>query len=180
MNQYLPVKLLFQPIPARGRKPSIDVCNVVFRFDFNLSPQGDGNAADFFNRFNMVLFQLIPARGRKLGAADLLPACIQFQLIPARGRKRDVLGAVSNTANFNFSPQGDGNCNRGCKQRRSCCISTYPRKGTETNQEEHRQVLQAFQLIPVRGRKPRSLILGVNLCRFQLIPARRRKLQSWL
>ena len=50
-------------------------------------------------------FQLIPARGRKLGAADLLPACIQFQLIPARGQKQSLSNKHSNCHNFNLSPQ---------------------------------------------------------------------------
>ena len=121
-------------------------------------------------------FQLIPVRGRKPRSLILGVNLCRFQLIPARGRKRDVLGAVSNTANFNFSPQGDGNCHRGCKQRRSCCISTYPRKGTETALPlPGRRKTEYFNLSPQGDGNLFNLANSVAFLTFQLIPARGQK-----
>ena len=83
-------------------------------------------------------FQLIPARGRKLGAADLLPACIQFQLIPARGRKHLDLSGLQIPNKFQLIPA------RGRKRlavvvhAAGDAISTYPRKGT-VSQYNHAQ-----------------------------------------
>ena len=124
-------KATFQLIPARGRKPQI-----------------------FRHLYGFIRFQLIPARGRKhlfdqLEASFVLISTYprkgtetpsseawmhnfcKFQLIPARGRKRGVADAAPAPCHFNLSPQGDGNL-LSFKKKSLVCISTYPRKGTET------------------------------------------------
>ena len=103
----------FQLIPARGRKLNGD----------NL-------------RRNLTKFQLIPARGRKHKEDDSgFYFAELFQLIPARGRKHHWISKFSNmvAAYFNLSPQGDGNFIQSDLDR-TIYISTYPRKGTETDQ----------------------------------------------
>ena len=84
---FLRTALLFQLIPARGRKPDnfciVADCTQISTYprkgtetkaaeelppaacDFNLSPQGDGNYRHCRLLLNFLLFQLIPARGRK-------------------------------------------------------------------------------------------------------------------
>ena len=102
-----------------------------------------------------LLFQLIPARGRKPYQKDGFDDVRAFQLIPARGRKHTIIRNHDELIR----------------------ISTYPRKGTETMETILIPIVIPFQLIPARGRKH-------GLCgnlyelriRFQLIPARGRKL----
>ena len=65
-----------------------------------------------------LLFQLIPARGRKRTQGSIQESTREFQLIPARGRKRlevplILIGVL--------------------------VISTYPRKGTETQSDSAEQ-----------------------------------------
>ena len=63
----------------------------------------------------MMTLQLIPVRGRKLCRVDRLAVAVHaLQLIPARGRKPVAAPAAA-----------EG------KQ-----ITTYPRKGTETHNQE--------------------------------------------
>ena len=80
--------------------------------DFNLSPQGDENCLGVVLFAKGGLFQLIPARGRKLIPSSIVPTAfmistyprkgtktflvhrqkvVKFQLIPARGRKLTLL-----------------------------------------------------------------------------------------
>ena len=107
--------------------------------DFNLSPQGDGNGKHDSSSANTSRFQLIPARGRKHDVRDDFSAHELFQLIPARGRKplyNDI--SIQGRAHFNLSPQGDGNQSRGTSAG-ATGISTYPRKGTETEKPDTRR-----------------------------------------
>ena len=102
---------------------------------FNLSPQGDGNESrpgEFQHPMISTYprkgtetyrlrkldqgkgFQLIPARGRKLfNRYRNFELVLIFQLIPARGQKLAIDCLIINTDD----------------------ISTYPRKGTETEPE---------------------------------------------
>ena len=54
-------------------------------------------------------------------------------------------------------------------------ISTYPRKGTETFAISRTPATTRFQLIPARGRKLESSHESIRMDKFQLIPARGRK-----
>ena len=129
---FLRTALLFQLIPARGRKPEsqfhavqslcistyprkgtktsiVHGCVTCHRH-FNLSPQGDENGVAHEHPTNLDRFQLIPARGRKLIPSSIVPTAFM--------------------------------------------ISTYPRKGTETTIEHGVSfAVCLFQLIPARGRK---------------------------
>ncbi len=102
-----------------------------------------------------LLFQLIPARGRKPGVCAVTIALagistyprkgtetvvVQhvcsirhgFHLIPARGRKQEVYFKFTTGKHFILSPQGDGNALLTPFHFTEVIISTYPRKGTET------------------------------------------------
>ena len=81
---FLRTALLFQLIPARGRKPYYLDLYVLYS-----------------------TFQLIPARGRKPIKRNIGRRYrLRFQLIPARGRKRFTRSKRVNQAmNFNLSPQ---------------------------------------------------------------------------
>ena len=78
-----------------------------------------------------LLFQLLPVRGRKLIMLRNLMLDRIFQLIPARGRKPLRYPEHQQQPDFNLSPQGDGNYLT-LKSSDMVWISTYPRKGTET------------------------------------------------
>ena len=78
-------KLIFQLIPARGRKHGFIRSNRATAFYFNLSPQGDGNRLLMSILSTNMKFQLIPARGRKPNTKDhILKIIVAFQLIPVK------------------------------------------------------------------------------------------------
>ena len=116
-----------------------------------------------------------------------------FQLIPVRGRKHDILTLLDvRLMDFNLSPQGDGNLlisaivqgvhpfqlipARGRKHEPSCMgkhhnsISTYPRKGTETYLLLWLMKNIRFQLIPARGRKHFHLSIEIMMCIISTYP----------
>ena len=121
--------------------------------DFNLSPQGDGNPGRWYLAFPVALFQLIPARGRKLVRNLLIVKLLKFQLIPARGRKLSMSERSTNLALFQL----------------------IPARGRKHDVFRDINLLHGFQLIPARGRKhsDEGFLDPVNV--FQLIPARGRK-----
>ena len=111
-------------------------------------------------------FQLIPARGRKLEtdtralngkAISTYPRKgtktrnryqgteweSHFNLSPQGDENTISMFIIPAPPYFNLSPQGDENLLTESPRYLSGNISTYPRKGTKTNQEEHRQALQA-------------------------------------
>ena len=144
--------------------------------------------------------QLIPARGRKHFPATQWSRSAGLQLIPARGRKPLKGNILNQSADYNISPQGDGNViisthSVAC----SCVIATYPRKGTETaifscpslvrtdcnlspQGDGNSHTLTAssqnhlLQHIPARGRKHDIGQKRADGRPLQLIPARGRKL----
>ena len=176
MNQYLPVKLLFQPIPARGRKRC-----------------ADGNRADLLHistypRKGTITrgcqpprqgdsISTYPRKGTETRRTSSTGSTwFYFNLSPqGDGNASQRRSVGTNRLNFNLSPQGDGNsltklmaCGvqlfqlipaRGRKRRmlyqlrQMPSISTYPRKGTETLFLLFLHVYNIFQLIPARGRK---------------------------
>ena len=115
----------FQLIPARGRKLysfSFFTCIIYF----NSSPQGDGNAADFLLKPNIIIstyprkgtetvtvvvflrhifdFNLSPqGDGNSILSTVVSPIHI-FQLIPARGRKRLMLASIVRSITFQLIP----------------------------------------------------------------------------
>ena len=99
---------------------------------FNLSPQGDGNGCHLVDLLTLLPFQLIPARGRKHDVFRDINLLHGFQLIPARGRKHIGLCLARPLADFNLSPQGDGNGSIS-SMLTSTTISTYPRKGAKNS-----------------------------------------------
>ena len=106
------IKAIRQSITTYPRKGTETVsCNraTYTRFDYNLSPQGDGNTQKVLHASWIVLLQLIPARGRKLVVIVDEVGFLGLQLIPARGRKHLTF---HDTNDFHF-------------------ITTYPRKGTK-------------------------------------------------
>ena len=80
---FLRTALLFQLIPARGRKLVLLALSVFDPY-FNLSPQGDGNHLIRGMTLISSPFQLIPARGRKLFSLCAETLFFGFQLIPAK------------------------------------------------------------------------------------------------
>ena len=102
---FLRTALLFQLIPARGRK-QVDILIILHsRIDFNLSPQGDGNRIDWMRCLLLLTFQLIPARGRKHPQLPIpTTEMFRFQLIPARGRKLFSLCAETLFFGFQLIP----------------------------------------------------------------------------
>ena len=167
----------FQLIPARGRKHfhlSIEIMMCIIStyprkgtetalvnhlvpevLDFNLSPQGDGNGTQTESLMIDLIFQLIPARGRKpllhpVRAAGLnnfnlspqnplrrcapaLPKGELFQL-PLPCTKLPLSGELARRKPWlrGFSPQGDGNWSF-YGQSHWLHISTYPRKGAKNS-----------------------------------------------
>ena len=65
---------------------------------FNLSPQGDGNPTLTPVFISMILFQLIPARGRKQSLSNKHSNCHNFNLSPQGGKKL----RIKNGAEFFF------------------------------------------------------------------------------
>ncbi len=139
-----------QLIPARGRKrtslhsgrsdSSITThprkgtetvsCNraTYTRFDYNLSPQGDGNTQKVLHASWIVLLQLIPARGRKLVVIVDEVGFLGLQLIPVRGRKRRALCPESHALLLQLIPARGRKhlCQLVIAQRAD--ITTHPRK----------------------------------------------------
>ena len=119
---------------------------------FNLSPQGDGNSKVMFCSLGSVPdFNLSPQGDGNRLLMSILSTNMKFQLIPARGRKL-VDGDAGEV---------------------DAVISTYPRKGTETDLFMVNPIGFIFQLIPARGRKPNTKdhILKIIVA-FQLIPVK--------
>ena len=84
--------------------------------------------------------------------------------------------SLGSVPDFNLSPQGDGNVAVE-PTNDDVCISTYPRKGTETDLFMVNPIGFIFQLIPARGRKLFNRYRNFELVLiFQLIPARGQKL----
>ena len=146
---------------------------------FNLSPQGDENCLGVVLFAKGGLFQLIPARGRKLikGHLSLLllfhfnlspqgdgnridwMRCLlllTFQLIPARGRKHIAFFETVDSAQQ---------------------FQLIPARGRKRYERRHVPDRSAFQLIPARGRKPCCSSLLVLLCYCNLSPQGGKKLR---
>ena len=86
--------------------------------NFNLSPQGDGNSKVMFCSLGSVPdFNLSPQGDGNSFSLDNNIARTTFQLIPARGRKPKLRLRLA----------------------RDLFISTYPRKGTETQSDSAKQ-----------------------------------------
>ena len=81
----------FQLIPARGRKLRVHAQLWHSHADFNLSPQGDGNMdlSDPIEQPHSI--STYPRKGAEtLGCVEHIATSILFQLIPARGRKHQI------------------------------------------------------------------------------------------
>ena len=107
---FLRTALLFQLIPARGRKLTWRESGTELP-NFNLSPQGDGNMSHLVWANITILFQLIPARGRKQIAHVHSINEHEISTYPRKGTETRPLWQPLRTQDQ---------------------ISTYPRKGTET------------------------------------------------
>ena len=123
---WLMKNIRFQLIPARGRKHfhlSIEIMMCIIStyprkgtetalvnhlvpevLDFNLSPQGDGNGTQTESLMIDLIFQLIPARGRKPEMKASRTRFNRFQLIPARGRKLEYARVKNNLLVFQLIP----------------------------------------------------------------------------
>ena len=121
---------------------------------FNLSPQGDGN----------------------IGLMDHRHKLTNFNLSPQGDGNSSNRWFIGYRYNFNLSPQGDGNSRTFCRNLRKPSISTYPRKGTETqpNRRRGRKNLQ-ISTYPRKGTETQNTSSLMKNIRFQLIPARGRK-----
>ena len=99
--------MLFQLIPARGRKRSDASSTLQRRFYFNLSPQGDGNIKYLGHSSLILRFQLIPARGRKLDGVDAVRELVNISTYPRKGAKNSASKMVRSFSfaclNFLFS-----------------------------------------------------------------------------
>ena len=97
--------MLFQLIPARGRKRSDASSTLQRRFYFNLSPQGDGNIKYLGHSSLILRFQLIPARGRKLDGVDAVRELVNISTYPRKGAKNSASKMVRSFsfACLNFS-----------------------------------------------------------------------------
>ena len=84
-------ELEFQLIPVRGRKLENLLQELTEAFDFNLSPQGDGNSKVAMNPLGWTNFNLSPQGDGNLFTPSVSFAAMTFQLIPARGRKLNCL-----------------------------------------------------------------------------------------
>lgn len=84
------IKAIRQSITTYPRKGTETVsCNraTYTRFDYNLSPQGDGNLRFCSVGHILDLLQLIPARGRKHLVGRVVGELVRLQFIPVRGQK---------------------------------------------------------------------------------------------
>ena len=166
--------VLFQLIPARGRKP---INEPVFASQAVIStyPRKGTETSAISLDGEWMPISTYPRKGTET-RCGMLPSnrFLRFQLIPARGRKLAILSLVASSR-----------------------ISTYPRKGTETGRVLHRIHSTGFQLIPARGRKlysfsfftciiyfnsspqgdgnPLEVAAMLASATFQLIPARGQK-----
>ena len=76
--------------------------------NFNLSPQGDGNPfLRMFLAADLMNFNLSPQGDGNVVSVIIVSNEILFQLIPARGRKREPQWEYQVLPDFNLSPQGD-------------------------------------------------------------------------
>ena len=127
---FLRTALLFQLLPVRGRKliPAVIPINSLH---ISTSPRKGTETYGYYHEGYNKRFQLLPVRGRKLIMLRNLMLDRIFQLIPARGRKPLRYPEHQQQPDFNLSPQGDGNYLT-LKSSDMVWISTYPRKGTET------------------------------------------------
>ena len=103
--------MIFQLIPARGRKPERLQVGYAGKLYFNLSPQGDGNIKKMIPDFTSLnYFNLSPQGDGNLDITE--DAAIDgISTYPRKG-----------TETLNFFAK--------IEERQ---ISTYPRKGTETS-----------------------------------------------
>ena len=102
---------------------------------FNLSPQGDGNSLVPLCTKTRANFNLSPQGDGNLSLPSIFQMCLHF----------------------NLSPQGDGNHDLIKGIVAVVRISTYPRKGTETDLLQHSHSFpQYFNLSPQGGKKLRT------------------------
>mgnify|MGYP000787775110 CR=1 FL=1 len=140
---------------------------------------------------SFIIFQLIPARGRKRASITTIRILNQISTYPRKGTETTFFDNVVNDKHistyprkgtktalvlsfslkadyFNLSPQGDENF-FGASSK-SGQISTYPRKGTETYSPLRKSPWCAFQLIPARGRKHFHLSIEIMMCIISTYP----------
>ena len=103
-----------------------------------------------------------------------LRTALLFQLIPARGRKHGTLLRLAQTQhNFNLSPQGDGNIRSYRYPQQRCLDFNLSPQGDGNPLIRGMTLISSpFQLIPARGRKLFSLCAETLFFGFQLIPAK--------
>ena len=105
---FLRTALLFQLIPARGRKPR-DICTVHMVIYFNLSPQGDGNQ-EIYVQFTWSFISTYPRKGTETPDRTYRCTPTWISTYPRKGTETDVRPYEYSSGNdFNLSPQGDGN-----------------------------------------------------------------------
>ena len=95
-----------------------------------------------------LLFQLIPARGRKPESPRYLSGNNLFQLIPARGRKRRRCYNRRVIFRISTYPRKGTKTVHTTTSARVVRISTYPRKGTETSLHSLLMMVRNFNLSP--------------------------------
>ena len=106
---FLRTALLFQLIPARGRKHTI-----------------------IRNHDELIRISTYPRKGTETMETILIPIVIPFQLIPARGRKHCFKAKIQKTDGISTYPRKGTETSFEDLLERHLEISTYPRKGTET------------------------------------------------
>ena len=116
---------------------------------FNLSPQGDETIFQMCLLQSFIIFQLIPARGRKRASITTIRILNQISTYPRKGTETVYHEEWKQRYYyFNLSPQGDGNVNT-LMSVLLFGISTYPRKGTETQSHLlHYRSQEYFNLSP--------------------------------
>ena len=109
---FLRTALLFQLIPARGRKHEHPT-NLNRNINISTYPRKGTETRNESKPNTVQPISTYPRKGTEtsMGFAAFASKLI-FQLIPARGRKRHRQSYHSSESyNFNLSPQGDGNWN---------------------------------------------------------------------
>ena len=103
------VPVALQLIPARGRKPTVDIAVGIDTIYYNLSPQGDGNLPNVTYASGLHYYNLSPQGDGNLRNANVF---VRY-FITTYPRKGTVTSRSLLTLNFsshyNLSPQGDGN-----------------------------------------------------------------------
>ena len=174
---FLRTALLFQLIPARGRKLFLQAVRLDLQ-TFQLIPARGRKHLACIIVVDTHEFQLIPARGRKRFFCIPSSAVLLFQLIPARGRKPIQAGEdFTPIRDFNLSPQGDENAIfQMCLLQSFIIFQLIPVRGRKHRGGQERALTILFQLIPARERKHKEDDSGFYFAElFQLIPARGRK-----